>query len=443
MPEVVYLRDPVIRERAGAPGIAREAVAWPPRDSVAVFRTALAFVGVAVADDAFIHPEPGVVAGDHLASGLVPLAVTVLLILVAPRLSGLLRGWLAIFAGVLAIVGGVTDGVRPIVVDRVSGDDLTAVLAGVAGIVLVALGVATLWRTRRTTGPRGRRLLRRAGLGVAILAIAVLVVLPTGIAIMATHKARSPVEAVSLGAPYQPVQLIASDGLRLRAWYVPSRNGAAVIAFPGRAQPVPHARMLVRHGYGVLLLDRRGEGASEGDYNAFGWTGERDLRAAIAYLRRRPDVDPARIGGVGLSVGGELLLQTAAHTNALRAVVSEGAGQRSLAEHLDNPEVGRDQRWLTGMLVQTGAVAVLSNGEPPDGLADLMPRIAPRPVLLIEAANGNPDEILNEVYAARGGPSTELWKVAEGGHTGALAATPAAYEQRVVSFLDRALLGEE
>ena len=106
--------------------------------------------------------------------------------------------------------------------------------------------------------------------------------------------------------------------------------------------------MLIRHGYGVLLLDRRGEGASEGDYNAFGWAGERDLRAAIGFLQQRPDVDPDRIGGLGLSVGGELLLQTAAHTPALRAVVSEGAGQRSLAEHLDNPEVGTVQRWFTG-----------------------------------------------------------------------------------------------
>ena len=148
--------------------------------------------------------------------------------------------------------------------------------------------------------------------------------------------------------------------------------------------------MLVRHGYGVLLLDRRGEGASEGDYNAFGWAGERDLRAALAFLRRQPDVDPARIGGLGLSVGGELLLQTAAHTQALRAVVSEGAGQRSLAEHLDNPEVGRVQRWVTGMLAQTAAVAVLSNSRPPESLADLMPRIAPRPVLLIEAAERQP-----------------------------------------------------
>ena len=149
-------------------------------------------------------------------------------------------------------------------------------------------------------------------------------------------------------------------------------------------------------------------------------------------------MDPDRIGGLGLSVGGELLLQTAAHTPALRAVVSEGAGQRSLAEHLDNPEVGTVQRWFTGMLAQTAAVAVLSNSAPPDGLADLVPRIAPRPVLLIEALNGNPDEVLNEVYDRAAGPSSELW-VARGAHTGALAAAPAEYEQRVMGFFDRAL----
>ena len=196
--------------------------------------------------------------------------------------------------------------------------------------------------------------------------------------------------------------------------------------------------MLIRHGYGVLLLDRRGEGASEGDYNAFGWAGEPDLRAAIGFLRRQPDVDPARIGGLGLSVGGELLLQTAAHTRALRAVVSEGAGQRSLAEHLDNPELGRVQRWFSGMLAQTAAVAVLSNAPAARMLADLVPRIAPRPVLLIEAVNGNPDEVLNErLRRAAGG--TELWKIATGGHTGALAAVPAEYEQRVAAFFDRDL----
>jgi len=407
------------------------------RDDVDVFRAALVVVMVAIADDAFIDRAPGVAVTDHLASGLVPLACAALLIGLAPRMSGLVRGWLAIFIGALAIVGGATDGVRPLIVDHFGGDDVTAVLAGAAGAALLALGVATLWRTRRTTGPRGRRFLRRAGIGAAVLALGVLVVLPAGVAIVATHKARSPVAPVDLERPHRDVRLTTSDGLHLQATYVPSRNGAAVIAFPGRVKTVPHARMLIRHGYGVLLLDRRGEGASDGDYNAFGWAGEPDLRAGIAFLRRQPDVDPARIGGLGLSVGGELLLQTAAHTRALRAVVSEGAGQRSLAEHLDNPELGRVQRWFSGMLTQTAAVAVLANSRPPGSLADLVPRIAPRRVLLIEAVNGNADEVLNEVYAR--GAGTELWRVTAGGHTGALAAAPAEYEQRVAAFFARAL----
>jgi len=49
------------------------------------------------------------------------------------------------------------------------------------------------------------------------------------------------------------VTLSTSDGLTLRAWYVASRNGAAVIAFPGRPSPSrtharTHARTLIPHG---------------------------------------------------------------------------------------------------------------------------------------------------------------------------------------------------
>ena len=35
-----------------------------------------------------------------------------------------------------------------------------------------------------------------------------------------------------LGARKEAVALVGADGVRLRGWYVPSRNGAAVIAFP-------------------------------------------------------------------------------------------------------------------------------------------------------------------------------------------------------------------
>ena len=83
--------------------------------------------------------------------------------------------------------------------------------------------------------------------------------------------------------------------------------------------------MLARHGYGVLLFDRRGEGESEGDPNVFGWKGERDVRAAVAFLQSRPDVDPDRIGAIGLSVGGEMLIEAGAESDGPAAIVSDGA----------------------------------------------------------------------------------------------------------------------
>jgi hypothetical protein len=307
--------------------------------------------------------------------------------------------------------------------------------------VLVVLGTALLWRTRRLDERPLRRYLRRALVGVAAGLVAVFVVLPIGIALVVNHKARAPVQAVELGRPYTDVSLTTSDGLRLAGWYVPSRNGAAVIAFPGRRGPVRHARMLVRHGYGVLLLDRRGEGGSEGDFNARGWGGEPDLRAAIDYLRARRDVRDDRIGGLGLSVGGELLLQTAAHDPALRAVVSEGAGLRSVAEQKHMPGTPPEPlRWIATITAETAAGVVLSNHRPPADLADLMPRIAPRPVLLIRGLSGNPDESLNRAYKQAGGPTASLWEIPRAGHTAGLSTIPAEYERHVVGFLDDALL---
>jgi hypothetical protein len=407
-----------------------------PRE-VARFRLGVAAVAVYVLDDAFGHPERGADAGDHLVSGVVPLAVLSVVALLYPRLRAGARATACFALGTLAVIAGIADGARHVAVDSLGGDDLTALLAGVCGLLLMALGVAVLRDSRRHEGLR----LRQVGWGAAVLVLAWLVVVPVGVAIVATHKARSPVAEADLGAPYERVALTTSDGLRLAGWYVPSRNRAAVIAFPGRTGPVPHARMLVRHGYGVLLLDRRGEGESEGDFNAFGWDGEADVTAAVAFLRGRSDVDPERIGGLGLSVGGELLLTAASHDDGLRAVVSEGAGIRSLAEHLQLPELGTVQRWITPWIAETAAIAVFANRTPPDDLSELVARIAPRPVLLIQALDGNGGEELNTVYAEAIGASAALWQV-DAGHTGALAADPAEYERRVVAFLDRALLGD-
>ena len=248
------------------------------------------------------------------------------------------------------------------------------------------------------------------------------------------------VPAPDLGADHEDVTLTTSDGLHLRGWYVPSRNGAAVIAFPGRQGPQAHTRMLVRHGYGVLLFDRRGEGASDGDPNMWGWGGERDIHAAVDFLQHRPDVDPARIGGIGFSVGGEMMLQAAAENEGLAAVVSEGAGTRSIKEEM----VEYDGRTHAARLPRAGrqaaGIVLFADELPPPSLVDLVPRIAPRPTLLIWAPNGGNRETMNTVYQRLIGSSAEIWAMDDVRHIRGIQTHPEEYERRVAGFFDDALL---
>jgi len=303
-----------------------------PRE-ILLFLATLAVLALHVLDDNFVQPPPGTSPGDHLVSGLVPLAALALAGLAYPRLRGARRAALALTLGVLGIAAGI-EGFHYAREVGPSGDDFTGLLCLPAGVLLLITGAVTLWRTRRVEGSLWWRYPRRA-LIVAGAALIVPLIVMAGYGYVTTHVGRAVVPADRLGVPHEDVTFTTGDGLELEGWYVPSRNGAAVIAFPGRNGSQKQARMLARHGYGVLLFDRRGEGVSEGEPNSWGWGGYRDVEAAIAYLQRRPDVDPDRIGGIGLSVGGEMLIETAARTDELAAVVSEGAGARSFREDQD------------------------------------------------------------------------------------------------------------
>ncbi len=405
----------------------------------ALFLIAIALIALHVVDDSFVQPQPGTSAGDHLVSGLVPLALLSLAAWAYPRLRGGRRGALALALGVLGIAAG-GEAIHYARTIGASGDDYTGLLAIPAGVLLVGLGVAGLWRTRRTDDSRPRRYMRRFALGAAGALVFLYVVLPIGMSYVDTHVGRAVVPPAQLGAAHEDVSFETNDGLTLHGWYVPSRNGAAVIAFPGRKGPQPHARMLARHGYGVLLFDRRGEGESDGDPTSWGWGNEKDLKAAIGFLQRRTDVDPARIGGLGLSVGGEMMIQTAAETNALKAVASEGAGMRSLREAVDTPPSADTLLGIPFKAVETAATAVFHDQAPPASLVDLVAKIGPRPLLLMYSGKGQGGEVqLNpEFYGAAADPKT-LWEIPGAGHTGGIRAQPEEYERRVMTFFDEAL----
>ena len=417
------------------PRLARLATAL--RREVGLFVLGVAVIALHVIDDSFVQPEPGTSPADHLVSGLAPLTLLGLAASGYPRLRGGRRGAMALVFGVFGIVAGI-EAVHYTSKVGASGDDFTGLLSIPAGLLLLGLGAVTLWRTRRTDGNRAWRYPRRLVLGAAGVAIGLFVVAPLSGGYLFTHLGRPVVPEANLGGPYEHVSFTTSEGLELAGWYVPSKNGAAVIAFPGRNGPQAQTRMLARHGYGVLLFDRRGQGESEGDPHAFGWEGEKDIEAAIAFLQRRPDVDPERIGGLGLSVGGELMLHAAAKTEALKAVVSEGAGSRSVGEFREMPGATAVQHGVETMI--TAGLTLFSNSPPPPLMHNIVSRIAPRPVFIIWATHGVDTEVLNRGYFEAAGEPRTLWEIPDAEHVGGLAARPAEYERRVVGFFDDALL---
>ena len=137
-------------------------------------------------------------------------------------------------------------------------------------------------------------------------------------------------------------EFVTVDGVALSGWYLPSTNGAAVVLLHGASSTEPPCwtmpPSLPTHGYGVLLYDARGHGRSGGTAMDFGWYGDLDIAAALSYLESRPEVDPARLGAVGVSMGGEQVVGAAATDTRIRAVVGEGVTGRGFA----------DKGWLPG-----------------------------------------------------------------------------------------------
>jgi dienelactone hydrolase len=81
------------------------------------------------------------------------------------------------------------------------------------------------------------------------------------------------------------------------------------------------ADTLGRRGIAVLRLDDRGAGSDAGPMTVTTADFADDIRAAVAYLRSRPEIDPARIGLVGHSEGGTIAPMVAASDSSIAAVV--------------------------------------------------------------------------------------------------------------------------
>jgi uncharacterized protein len=201
-----------------------------------------------------------------------------------------------------------------------------------------------------------------------------------------------------------------------------------------RKGSVAHASLLARRGYGVLLYDARGRGESDGSENNYGWDWAKDIAGALSFLKRRADVDPDRIGALGLSTGADVLIEVAATRKDIAAVVADGAAAGSFedGQRLRGTELGTPPGW-----VMFTTIRVLSGDAPGPPLEDLIARVE-SPTLLISAGT-SVERDFNVLYdqAARG--PVEHWNLPDAHHTDAIRDEANAYEQRVTRFFDEAL----
>ena len=127
----------------------------------------------------------------------------------------------------------------------------------------------------------------------------------------------------------QRVAIRTDDGISLAAtWYEPSTRAPAVILVhmlhKSRRDWDAVATRLAAEGIGALAIDLRGHGESSGtipegetaDYSVL----LRDLTAARHYLSSRSDVQPARLGIAGASIGANLAVLEAAADPAIGSI---------------------------------------------------------------------------------------------------------------------------
>jgi uncharacterized protein len=339
-------------------------------------------------------------------------------------------GVAAIALGVIGISVGIARGLRFV---STQADPLAwlALIGAGAGMVLAVIGFAQLvagwrWWTKAITGAIAAILM---AFGIYTLAIP----------LAATDPPRA---SVTSQAPpgWSEVSFPAQDGTTLSGWFHPGSNSAAVIVVPGsgssRSGALAQAQVLADNGFAVLLHDPRGHGNSDGTAMDLGWAGDQDVSGAVDFLVA---TGVARIGALGLSMGGEQVIGAAAADPRIAAIAAEGATHRTAADYA---WLSEEFGWRGGVqealnVPRFALIDLLAAQSPPAQLAAAVRAIDPRPVLLMAAGTIHDEELATSFIAD--GTDAQVWVIADAGHIGGLGTAPDEWTRRVVDLFTEAL----
>lgn len=257
-----------------------------------------------------------------------------------------------------------------------------------------------------------------------------------------------------LGLPAEMIVLAASDGTPLRGWWVPadSARGVVVLLHDLEGQDastlLPQGTFLRAARYSSFFLDLRAHGHSGGDRIALALEEPRDVAAALDWIATLPEARGLPVSLVGISSGGAVAIRSAAARPDVAGVLSIGSFSSCcdlIAHGIRRMMPGA--RWLAEIRIPFYRLALVATYRTWPAKASPVhdiPRIAPRPVLLV---HGGRDRVVPVEQAMRlaaaGGPGTEL-RVIDGAGSHFFSDDGAgpgefdrAYRETVLGFLER------
>jgi dipeptidyl aminopeptidase/acylaminoacyl peptidase len=250
------------------------------------------------------------------------------------------------------------------------------------------------------------------------------------------------------GLSAEPISFPSRDGTRLSGWFIPAERSPApgIVLSHGwarsRAELLPHANFLHRAGYAAFMFDYRHRGESDGDAITMGLRERDDLLGAIDTLTAQPEVDPTRLGALGMSMGGVISLLVAADDQRLRALVVECPysspdviTSRSLRHYAHLPSFPLGD--LAKLVLERRIGGSLADVDPSAVVAG----ISPRPIFVIAAGR---DAVVGcdeteRLFRAAAEPK-RFWLVPGANHARCWQEARKEYEERVLNFFSETIL---
>jgi len=291
---------------------------------------------------------------------------------------------------------------------------------------------------------------------VVLAAVVVYCAISFRVAETVTQVERVPLDppASSIAATHEAVTFNSRDGIVLKGWWFQVVDAdRAVVMVHGRGRnrvnsdfmEAAIAKILLAHGYSVLLFDLRGHGESGGTRYTLGIEEPRDILAAIDLAAAKAHIDRARVAIIGESLGGGSTLMTMKADPSIGPVVTDSAFadantvvSESATKYTNLPS------WFTpGIVLMSRLFLGLDISQvTPSQVVAAHPE---RAFLFIQCTDDTTVPLHHglDLKAASANPRTELWIVAGCEHVKAFATHPDEWAQHVLGFLSRELGAEK